>query len=77
MTCIAVGYSRHILESISLPAVTQTRVSEDYHESATGTVVYVSFCVPPYLFCADQWNIGTTSMFAYAIGLAPSKVRTA
>ena len=55
--CCAVGYSRHILESVTLPAVTQTRASEDYHESAT-----------------DQWNIGTTSIFAYAIGLAPSKV---
>ena len=22
----------------------------------------------------DQWNIGTTSLFAYALGIAPSKV---
>lgn len=31
--CMA--YSRHVLQSVEIPAVTQTRASEDYHESAT------------------------------------------
>lgn len=50
------SYSRHVLQSVEIPAVTQARASNDYGGNA-----YV------------QWNIGITSMFAYAVGLAASK----
>ncbi|XP_048245597.1 uncharacterized protein LOC124128193 [Haliotis rufescens] len=47
--------SRHILQGITLPAVTQARASDDYHP---GT---------------QQWRIGVSSVFAWAIGIAPFK----
>ncbi|XP_012945349.1 uncharacterized protein LOC106013638 [Aplysia californica] len=51
--CMA--YSRHILQSLEIPAVTQARASEDYQPGKR------------------QWDIGITSMFIHAVGLAPSK----
>ncbi|KAK6972802.1 hypothetical protein BgiMline_023964 [Biomphalaria glabrata] len=51
--CMA--YSRHILQSLEIDAVTQARVSHDYSPGGR------------------QWNIGYTSMFADAVGLAPFK----
>jgi len=51
------SHSRHMMQSLELPAVTQARASGDYSQSNS-----------------DQWRpIGTTAMFAWAIGVAPSK----
>jgi len=47
--------SRHILQSLEIPAVTQARASTDYHPGAT------------------QWTLGVTSIFAHAVGIAPTK----
>ncbi|RUS84124.1 hypothetical protein EGW08_008098, partial [Elysia chlorotica] len=54
--CMA--YSRHILQSLEVPAVTQARVSDDYQPARPD--------IP-------QYKIGITSMFADALNLAPSK----
>ena len=46
-----------MLASVEILAVTQARTSGNYSQSRT-----------------DQWfQLGTTSMFAYAIGVGPSK----
>ena len=51
------SHCRHMLASVEIPAVTQARASGDYSQSRT-----------------DQWSqLGTTSMFGYAIGVASSK----
>lgn len=51
------AYARHAMQSVELAAVTQARVSDDYSQGAS-----------------NQWhNLGTTAMFAWALGLAPSK----
>ena len=51
------SYPRHILASVGLRSVTQARASGDYHPGAN-----------------KQWSqLGTTSLFAYALGIAPSK----
>ena len=51
------SHCRHMLASVEIPAVTQARASGDYSQSRT-----------------DQWSqLGTTSMFAFALGVAPSK----
>ncbi|CAF3984657.1 unnamed protein product [Rotaria sordida] len=52
--------SRHILQALEIPRVTQTRVSNDY---ALHLIIPI----------ISQWNIGISSMFADAIGLAPFK----
>lgn len=44
-----------VLETVEIPAVTQVRVSGDYHPGN------------------GQWRIGTTSLLAWALGLAPFK----
>ncbi|XP_055899049.1 uncharacterized protein LOC106054416 [Biomphalaria glabrata] len=49
------AYSKHILQSLEIPTVTQTRVSHDYNPGLR------------------QWDIGVTSMFVDAVGLAPYK----
>ncbi|KAH9500570.1 hypothetical protein Btru_072295 [Bulinus truncatus] len=49
------AYSKHILQSVEIPTVTQARVSHDYTPGLR------------------QWDIGITSMFADAVGLAPYK----
>ena len=52
-----------LLQSVEVPAVSQFRASDDYGPGqSTG-------CGFPY--CV--YNIGTTSIFAWALGLAPSK----
>ena len=66
-----VAYSRHILQSVGIPAVTQARASNDYGGNAYSTCLRSSASAHA---AAVQWNIGITSIFAYAIGLAPSKV---
>jgi len=51
------SHCRHMLASVEIPAVTQARASGDYAQSRY-----------------DQWSqLGTTAMFAYALGVAPSK----
>ncbi|XP_050393125.2 uncharacterized protein LOC126811499 [Patella vulgata] len=47
--------SRQALQSLKYTAVTQARVSDDYHLQH------------------DQWKIGISSLFAHAVGVAPSK----
>lgn len=54
-------YPRHALQSVEILPVTQIRASDDYVPSAVGP---------------DQWRIGSSSMFAHAVGLAPFKVIT-
>jgi hypothetical protein len=51
------SHCRHMLQSVELPAVTQARASGDYHQGDS-----------------NQWRqLGTTAMFAWALGVAPSK----
>lgn len=54
------SYSRHILQSLEIPAVTQARVSDDYQPGLKPKN-------------NDQYKIGITAMFADALNLAPSK----
>jgi hypothetical protein len=54
------GLSRHILQALQIPRVTNTRVSGDYASHLTDPK-------------SSQWDIGISSMFADAIGLAPFK----
>jgi hypothetical protein len=47
---------RHIMQSVEIPAVTNTRASDDYHPGN------------------DQWQpLGTSSIFAWALAIAPTK----
>ena len=57
------AYPRHVMQSVEIPAVTQVRASCDYHPGNTAGCSY------PYC----QWNIGTSSLLAHAVGIAPSK----
>jgi hypothetical protein len=50
---------RHILQSVEMPAATNARASGDYIHPGPGG--------------GHQWDIGTTSILAHAVGLAPSK----
>ena len=54
-------WTRHIMQSITIPVVTQNRASRDYQPSGPNT------------FNADQWLIGDSSILSHAVGLAPSK----
>jgi len=59
--CMA--YARMVLQSLEIPAVSQFRAGDDYGPGqSTG-------CSFPY--CV--YNIGTTSLIAWALGLAPAK----
>ncbi|CAF0939280.1 unnamed protein product [Adineta steineri] len=51
---------RHILQALEIPRVTHARVSDDYAVHLKDSK-------------KSQWNIGISSMFADAIGLAPFK----
>jgi len=51
------SYPRHTLQSVEIPPVTQVRASDDHVPSGT----------------AMQWRIGYSSMFSYALGVAPFK----
>ena len=53
------SWTRHLMQSIAIPAVTQVRASVDYHPSNT--------------FHANQWQIGDSSILSHTVGLAPSK----
>jgi hypothetical protein len=57
------AYPRHVLSSVRLDAVTQVRASCDYHP---GTAMSCS-----YPYC--QFNVATSSLLLWALGLAPSK----
>ena len=61
-------YSRHVLHTIEMDAVTQARASTDYHP------VNQNGCKlgAPNPTCT-QWNIGLTSLFYSALGIIPSK----
>jgi hypothetical protein len=48
------GYSRHFLQAIEIPAVTQIRVSDDYRNHGTDP---------------NQWKIGDSSLYAHALGM--------
>mmetsp|Transcript_34884 Transcript_34884/g.81564 ORF Transcript_34884/g.81564 Transcript_34884/m.81564 type:complete len:777 (-) Transcript_34884:61-2391(-) len=52
---LCMSHVRHVLQSVEMSQVTNTRSSADYQPGN------------------DQWNIGTTSILAHALGLAPSK----
>jgi hypothetical protein len=54
------SYPRHLLKALELPRVTHARVSNDYAVSLMDRH-------------KPQWNIGITSMFADALGIAPFK----
>ena len=53
------SWTRFIMQSVAIPAVTQNRVSQDYQPSNTTH--------------RDQWIIGDSSILSHAVGLAPSK----
>jgi hypothetical protein len=54
------GLPRHILQALEIPRVTHARASGDYAVHLMNRTI-------------SQWNIGLSSMFADAIGLAPFK----
>ena len=51
-------YTRHVMQSVECPAITQVRVSNDNVPGSTGL---------------EQWKIGETSIVAFNLGLAPYK----
>ncbi|EGD83514.1 hypothetical protein PTSG_04123 [Salpingoeca rosetta] len=51
-------YPRHALQSVEISPVTQIRASDDYVPGAAGP---------------DQWRLGSSSILAHALGLAPFK----
>ncbi len=62
--------ARFVMQSTTLPAVTQIRASDDYNPAGD------SNCTPPACNPPVQSNtyyIGTTSLLAWALDLAPSK----
>ena len=56
-------YARMLLQSVEVPAVSQFRASDDYGPGQS-VGCHFPYCV---------YDIGTTSIFAWALGLAPSK----
>ena len=56
---LCMSHVRHILQSVEMPAATNARASGDYIHPGPGG--------------GHQWDIGTTSILAHAVGLAPSK----
>ena len=56
-------YPRMLLQSVELPAVSQFRASDDYGPGQSAS------CRFPY--CV--YDLGTSSILAWALGLAPSK----
>ena len=55
------SYSRHMMQSVEIENVVSIRASDDYH--------------PGKSLSWPQWDIGLTSIWTYALGLAPFKVR--
>ena len=62
--------ARFVLQSATLPAVTQIRASDDYNPSGDSNCTPPA-CNPPVQL--DTYYIGTTSLLAWALDLAPSK----
>ena len=62
--------ARFVLQSVPLPAVTQIRASDDYNPSGDSNCTPPA-CNPPVQL--DTYYIGTTSLLAWALDLAPSK----
>ena len=56
---LCMSHVRQILQSVEMPAATNCRASGDYIHPGPGG--------------GHQWDIGTTSILAHAVGLAPSK----
>jgi hypothetical protein len=52
-------YPRHIMQSVEIPAVTQARASDDH--------------VPGDSNIVGQWRMGYSSIFSWAVGVAPFK----
>eukprot|EP01064_Diplonema_japonicum_P018967 TRINITY_DN2766_c0_g1_i1.p1 TRINITY_DN2766_c0_g1~~TRINITY_DN2766_c0_g1_i1.p1 ORF type:complete len:748 (+),score=157.49 TRINITY_DN2766_c0_g1_i1:51-2294(+) len=52
-------YTRHVLQSVEVPVVTQVRASDDY--------------VPGGNHAPANWNLGGSSILAHAVALAPYK----
>lgn len=61
---LCMPYPRHALQSLEMSQATQIRVSQD-HVPCMGEI-----------YETLQWRIGYSSLFAWAIGLAPSKDNT-
>ena len=67
----AVSYSRHILQSVEIPAVTQARASDDYHSGLTGLYCYWMFvllnvCITSgSLYCCFLLCSNLQSLFGY------------
>jgi hypothetical protein len=57
------SYARHLLQSVDIAAVSQFRASDDYGPGQSAEC-HFPYCV---------YDIGTTSILAWALGLAPSK----
>ena len=62
--------ARFVLQSATLPAVTQIRASDDYNPSGDSNCTPPA-CNPPVQL--DTYYIGTTSLLAWSLDLAPSK----
>jgi len=63
--------ARFVLQSSTLPAVTQIRASDDYNPAGDSGNCTPPSCNPPVQ--VDTYYIGTTSLLAWALDLAPSK----
>ena len=63
--------ARFVLQSTTLPAVTQIRASDDYNPAGDSGNCTPPACNPPVQ--VDTYYIGTTSLLAWALDLAPSK----
>ena len=63
--------ARFVLQSATLPAVTQIRASDDYNPAGDSGNCTRPACNPPVQ--VDTYYIGTTSLLAWALDLAPSK----
>ena len=63
--------ARFVMQSAPLPAVTQIRASDDYNPAGDSGNCTPPACNPPVQ--VDTYYIGTTSLLAWALDLAPSK----
>ena len=63
--------SRFVLQSATLSSVTQIRASDDYNPAGDSGNCTPPACNPPVQ--VDTYYIGTTSLLAWALDLAPSK----
>jgi hypothetical protein len=63
---LCMQYSRHVMQTLEMTAVTQARASTDYHATPDPTCKYNE----PNPTCT-QYNIGLTGLIYSAIGIAP------